>query len=138
MAVVQGQFVTTFVSGTASVVNQQTVHAGDAALQTEQTVENIAKLIAPENLVRHGLPGAGASLRDLAKLRVYVKRHEDYGACREVVERMLPGVPVLYLRADMCRPELLVEIEAVAFSPYRGRVLRRSESMNGKEHDAVS
>ena len=134
MAVVQGHFVTTLVSGTASIVNQQTVHPGDAARQTEQTIQNIAILIAPANFARHGLPGAGASLRDLAKLRVYVKRPEDYLVCREVVERMLPGVPVLYLRADVCRPDLLVEIEAVAFSSYGGSALRRRESLNEMKH----
>lgn len=118
MAVVQGHFVTTLVSGTASIVNAKTVHPGDIERQTEQTIDNVARLIAPENFARHGLPGAGATLRDIAKLRVYVKHQEDYEQCREVVERLLPRVPAIYLHADVCRPDLLVEIEAVAFSPY--------------------
>ena len=53
---------------------------------------------------------------DIAKIRVYVKHPEDYPACRAICERRLPGVPALYLHADVCRPDLLVEIEAVAFS----------------------
>ena len=60
----------------------------------------------------------GATLKDVAKLRVYVKHREDYPACRNVVEHHLPKVPALYLDADVCRPDLLVEIEAVAFVPY--------------------
>lgn len=116
MAVVQGHIVSTLVSGTASIVNSRTVHPGDIVRQTEQSLANIERLIAPENFARHGLPGAGATLRDVAKLRVYVKRSEDYDACREVCERRLPRVPVIYLQADICRPDLMVEIEAVAFS----------------------
>ncbi|MDA1273988.1 MAG: Rid family hydrolase [Verrucomicrobia bacterium] len=117
MAAVQGHFVSTLVSGTASIVNSRTCHPGDILRQTEQTLENIERLIAPENFARHGLPAAGATLSDIAKLRVYVKHPEDYEACREVCERRLPRVPAIYLRADICRPDLLVEIEAVAFSP---------------------
>ncbi len=118
MAVVQGHFVSTLVSGTASIVNSRTCHPGDIVRQTEQTIENIERLIAAENFARHGLSGAGATLRDVAKLRVYVKHERDYQPCREVCERRLPRVPAIYLHADICRPDLLVEIEAVAFSPF--------------------
>ena len=119
MAVVQGHFVSTLISGTASIVNARTCYFGDVVRQTEQTIDNIERLIAPENFERHGLAGAGATLRDIAKLRVYVKHQQDYEKCREVCERRLPRVPAIYLRADVCRPELLVEIEAVAFSPFK-------------------
>lgn len=118
MAVVQGSFVTTLVSGTASIVNSRTCHVGDIVRQTEQTIKNIERLIDRENFARHGMPGTGATLRDIAKLRVWVKRPQDYELCREVCERLLPRVPALYLQADVCRPDLLVEIEAVAFSPF--------------------
>jgi enamine deaminase RidA (YjgF/YER057c/UK114 family) len=120
MAVVQGHFITTLVSGTASIVDAKSVHIGDVARQTEQTLENIERLIAPENFTKHGMRGSGATLRDVAKLRVYVKHSEDYERCREVVEARLPNVPAIYLQADVCRPDLLVEIEAVAFSPFGG------------------
>lgn len=119
MAVVQGHFVSTLVSGTASIFNSKTCHPGDIVRQTEQTIENIERLIAPENFARHGLAGAGATLCDIAKLRVYVKNQEDYEKCREICERRLPRAPAIYLHADVCRPDLLVEIEAVAFSDFR-------------------
>jgi len=118
VAVVQGHFVSTLVSGTASILNSQTCHVGDIVRQTAQTIDNIERLIAPENFARHGLRGAGATLQDIAKLRVYVKYWQDYEKCRDVVERRLPRVPVIYLHADVCRPNLLVEIEAVAFSAF--------------------
>lgn len=116
MAAVIGDYVTTWISGTASIIDSTSVHLGDAARQTEQTIDNIQKLISHENFARHGVPGAGAQLTDLAKVRVYVKRAEDYEVCREVCERRLGSLPTIYAQADVCRPELLVEIEGAAFS----------------------
>jgi len=116
MAAVIGDYVTTWISGTASIVDSESVHLGDAAMQTEQTIDNIENLISRENFARHGVEGAGAELSDLAKVRVYVKRPEDYEACREVCERRFGSLPTIYALADVCRSELLVEIEGVAFS----------------------
>ena len=96
--------------------HSQTRHPGDAAKQTEETLDNIAALIAEENLARHGLPGLGTSLASLGFARVYIKRPEDYPAVRAVCEKRLGTLPTIYAIADVCRPELLVEIEGVAFS----------------------
>ena len=58
------------------------------------------------------------SLRDLAKIRVYLKRARDLAKCRRICEQRFGSVPAIYAVADVCRPELLVEIEGVAFSRY--------------------
>jgi enamine deaminase RidA (YjgF/YER057c/UK114 family) len=116
MAVAIGDYVTTWISGTASIVNSESVHRGDVARQTEQTIDNIEDLISRENFERHGMEGAGARLHDLAKVRVYLKRAEDYERCRAICERRFGPLPIIYAQADVCRPELLVEIEGVAFS----------------------
>lgn len=116
MALVLPDYLTTWISGTASIVNSEVIFPGCVIGQTEQTLDNIAALIAPENLATHGVKGAGATLRDLAKVRVYVKRAADYDACRAVCQRRLGNIPAVYVVADVCRPELLVEIEGVAFS----------------------
>lgn len=113
-----GDYVTTWVSGTASIVNSESCHLGDPEKQTEQTINNIERLISAENFARHGLKGAGTSLHDLAMVRVYVKRPEDLAKCQAVCERRLGAVPAIYVVAGVCRPELLVEIEGVAFSRY--------------------
>jgi hypothetical protein len=55
------------------------------------------------------------TLGDLALARVYLKRPEDYALVREICEKRLETTPILYLVGDVCRPELLVEIEAVAW-----------------------
>lgn len=120
MALVLGDYVTTWISGTASIVNSESCYPGDAGRQTEQTIDNIERLIAAENFAQHGIEGAGATLRDLAKVRVYLKRQEDFAVCRDVCRRRFGTVPAIYAVADVCRPELLVEIEGVAFSRYTG------------------
>lgn len=93
-----------FVSGTASVVGHASVHGGDPAAQLAETLNNIGALL------RH----AGAAATRLQQLRVYVRRPADAVALRSVIERVTEGrVPLLFLRGDICRAELLLEIEAV-------------------------
>lgn len=116
MVLVTPDYLTTWVSGTASIVNSEVCHPGDVVAQTELTIDNIATLMSAENFSRNGLPGGGAALSDLAKVRVYLKPGVDYAACRAVCERRLGNIPAIYVMADICRPELLVEIEGVAFS----------------------
>ena len=119
MALRAGDHVTTWISGTASIVNAETVHKGDVEKQTEQTLTNIERLIDADNFARLGWSDAGATLADLAKVRVYVKHHDDYEKCKAVCERRLGRIPAIYAQADVCRPDLLVEIEGVAFSPLK-------------------
>jgi enamine deaminase RidA (YjgF/YER057c/UK114 family) len=116
MAMRIGDHVTTWISGTASIVNSESMHVGDVEKQTEQTLTNIERLIDSANFERLGWKGAGATLDDLAKVRVYVKHHDDYEKCRAVCERRLGRIPAIYAQADVCRPDLLVEIEGVSFS----------------------
>jgi enamine deaminase RidA (YjgF/YER057c/UK114 family) len=116
MAVSCGQYTTTFISGTASITASETRHIGDAAAQANETLENISALVAEENLSRHGLPGLGTTLEGLGLLRVYVKHAEDYPAVRAVCEQRLGELPTIYAIGDVCRPDLLVELEGIAFS----------------------
>jgi enamine deaminase RidA (YjgF/YER057c/UK114 family) len=63
MALGLGHYITTWVSGTASIVDSESRFTGNVEGQTEQTIDNIERLIAPENFATHGLKGAGATLR---------------------------------------------------------------------------
>lgn len=116
MALSCGRFATIFISGTASITNEETQYIGDVVGQTHQTLDNIEALISEYNLARHGMPGLGTTLEGLAFARVYVKHKEDYPAVREVCEKRLGEIPTIYAVADVCRPELLVEIEGIAFA----------------------
>lgn len=116
MALVTNRYVITWISGTASIVDSESRYTEDAAAQTQQTIDHIERLISQENFARHGIRGTGATLKDLTKIRIYLKRAEDLAACRSICEQRFGSVPAIYLMADICRPELLVEIEGVAFS----------------------
>ena len=119
MAISCGTHATIFVSGTASITNSETRHIGDAVAQTDETIDNIEALISEGNLARHGLPGQGATIATLGCVRVYVKHQEDFVQIREACQERLGDVPAIYTIADVCRPDLLVEIEGIAFSRKR-------------------
>lgn len=91
---------TVFVSGTSSVVGHKTVHGGDVDAQLEETLRNISAV-----LVRAG----GANV---VAAKTYVRRAEDYPRIAARLREVFPAN--LYLEADICRADLLLEIEAVA------------------------
>lgn len=102
-----------FVSGTASIVGHRTVHRGDVVAQTRETVANLAAVLEQAARQGHG----PFSLADLS-CRVYVRDAGD-AAALAAIDRALrdaagPGVRPLFVHADVCRDDLLVEIEASA------------------------
>ena len=114
--VARGRSGIVFVSGTAAVLGQKSVGRRDVEAQTRTTVANITALAGKENLARAGLPlppDGGA----LSYLRVYVKRTADIPKVRRICERAFGPIPALYVRADICRPELLVELEGIKIIP---------------------
>jgi enamine deaminase RidA (YjgF/YER057c/UK114 family) len=124
MAITCGSYAMIFISGTASITAAETRHLGDAAAQAGETLDNIAALISEENLARHGLPGLGTTLAGMGLARVYIKRKEDYSRVRAICEERLGELPTIYAVADVCRPDLLVEIEGMALSRNVLAVLR--------------
>jgi len=99
-----------FISGTASIVGHRSIHVGDAAAQARETVANVNALIAAANLTA----GGGIYAPEALKYKVYVRHDRDLPAIRaELNAGLHAGHPITYLQADICRSELLVEIEAV-------------------------
>jgi chorismate lyase / 3-hydroxybenzoate synthase len=99
-----------FISGTASIVGHETIHCGDVAAQTRETMANIDALLDEANRVVGSGRYSGAGLH----LKVYVRRPDDLPTIKAALSRILsPATQVLYLQADVCREDLLVEIEAV-------------------------
>jgi chorismate lyase/3-hydroxybenzoate synthase len=106
-----GPDATLFISGTASIVGHATLHVGDVRAQTHETLDNIEALLG-EVSTRN--PGMAGSLSQLP-LKVYVRDAADLSAVREVImQRLGPRARCHYLQATVCRPDLLVEIEACA------------------------
>ncbi len=101
------------VSGTASITGAESRHLGDVAAQTHQTLDNIEALISESNLSAHGLPGHGARLDDLVQARIYLKQPADAPVMCSLIEERLPGLSTIQTQADICRSELLVEIEGI-------------------------
>ena len=104
-----------FISGTASIVGHQSMHLGDVRRQTEESLTNLAA-VRDAASERAGRPIAAG---DMA-YTVYVRHAADLPVIREVFERAVgPDSPAardaIYLNADICRAELLVEIEAHGF-----------------------
>jgi enamine deaminase RidA (YjgF/YER057c/UK114 family) len=102
-----------FISGTASIVGYETIHPGDVRAQTRETLANLDALVREANRV---VGGERYSLDGL-KFKVYVRRPQDLEAIEAALAASLhPAAPILYLQADVCREELLVEIEATGES----------------------
>lgn len=102
-----------YVAGTASILGHETVHVGDIEKQTRVTLDNISHLISETNLSTYGVE-RGYQLADLRTIKVYVRRKEDVPAVREMCEEVFsPTAEVAFLNVDICRSDLLVEIEGV-------------------------
>ncbi|SIQ61328.1 Enamine deaminase RidA, house cleaning of reactive enamine intermediates, YjgF/YER057c/UK114 family [Aromatoleum tolulyticum] len=99
-----------FVSGTASIVGHETLHPGDVVAQTAESFRNIAAVLAEAR--RADPAGNGLAFGDLA-YKVYVRNPGDLDAVRACFRAHVgDAVPVVYVQADVCRDDLLVEIEA--------------------------
>ncbi len=100
------------ISGTASINERgESIHIGDFRAQTRRTFENITKLLESE----------GATWKDIVRTTCYLRDIErDYAAFNEertafYAEQGLDPLPASTgIQAILCRPELLVEIEAIA------------------------
>ncbi len=107
-----GKFVLLLISGTASIDEQgKTVHVGDLRAQTRRTFENITRLLESE----------GATWKDIVRTTCYLRDIErDYQAFNEersafYGEQGLNPLPASTgIQAILCRPDLLIEIEAIA------------------------
>lgn len=99
---------TIYISGTAAITGEESMNSDNAAEQAARTMEIMDRLVSRENIP---VPCNGAHY-DL--LRVYVKHRSDIEAVKEYMELHYPDASKHYLIADVCRPELLVEIEGIA------------------------
>jgi chorismate lyase/3-hydroxybenzoate synthase len=105
---------TLFISGTSSIVGHRSLHIGDTAAQTRETLANIEALLAEANRTA---PGAHFALGAFA-LKVYVRRPADLPVIQgELATALAAGARAIYLQADICRQDLLVEIEATGMCP---------------------
>lgn len=100
------------ISGTASIDEAgKSIHIGDFRAQTRRTFANITALLASEGATWHDIVRTSCYMRDIDR---------DYDAFNEertafYREQGLDPLPASTgIQAKLCRPELLIEIEAIA------------------------
>ena len=99
---------TIYISGTAAIKGEDSLSLDSTAAQTAETMQIIKQLVAPEN--------SPIAIKESAYtlLRVYIKNGKDALEAIKFIEENFPDTPKHYLEADVCRPELLVDIEGTA------------------------
>lgn len=104
------------ISGTASIVGHETLHAGDVVAQVDESLRNVQAVVDAANA------SAGEPLFAVERLRMkaYVRHVSDAEAVRGQLQRRLPATPVPLVRADICRADLLFEIEAAGSAALQG------------------
>jgi chorismate lyase/3-hydroxybenzoate synthase len=107
---------TLFISGTASILGHETVYPASVSLQTRETLVNIRTVIAQAALKGFAPVDFATGLA----LKVYVRHAEDFAEVVNIIQEEF-GKPaeLIVLQADICRADLLVEIEAVCWGHAR-------------------
>src|SRR5580658_2915527 len=120
-----GGVVILLISGTASIdENGVSVHIGDFPAQLRRTLDNITGLLQAEGATWHDIVRTTCYLRDID--RDYVQFNEERTAFyREQGLNPLPASTGI--QAKLCRPELLVEIEAIAMFRASGNAVGSEE-----------
>lgn len=96
-----------YVSGTLALgADGKLVGAGDVRAQTRHVLESIKSVLA----------AAGGRMSDIAFNQIFLKDLADYAAMNEVYREYFPSnPPARYcIRADLVKPEFLVEIASTA------------------------
>lgn len=103
-----------FIAGTASVVGHTSRHAGRPAEQTRETLNNL------RTLLEHADAFQGSTRTDSIRhgaFKVYVRNPAHLCSIRQTIEdSFLASSRLLFLQGDLCREDLLVEIEGLVTS----------------------
>ena len=104
-----------FISGTAGIVGHRSMHVGDVARQTQESMDNITAVMQAANEVALTQPYQLCEF----SYRVYIRFAEDFVPVKATIEQALgqslvAPAAIVYIQADICRSDLLVEIEAAA------------------------
>ncbi|MDO8291646.1 MAG: hypothetical protein Q7T29_02070 [Gallionella sp.] len=108
----QGDSPTLFISGTASILGHDTVHPESVILQTRETLANIRAVIDQADKQGFKFAGFGTGMA----LKAYVRHTEHLNVVRDIIHAEW-GVlhELVVLQADICRTDLLLEVEAVCW-----------------------
>jgi chorismate lyase/3-hydroxybenzoate synthase len=100
-----------YISGTASIVGHESCHDGNPREQLGETLQNIRSLLAH---AQHAGRVNYGSLTNLSSMKIYIRHEQHFRQIRHILERHISReIPTLYLQGDICRSDLLLEIEAI-------------------------
>ncbi len=100
-----------FISGTASIIGEETIGIGDHEKQTEITIQHLNALQRDRNLKEY-FRSVELSNKEYVYLRVYVKNIDDMTKVKKLCKAFFDeSVPMAFVLADVCRDNLLLEIE---------------------------
>jgi hypothetical protein len=105
------------IGGTASIRGEESLHLGDPSAQTSETLKNLASLICTASGLDWKLfqNRIHLCLNQFRELRIYYLNDDCLEVLRPLLARAFPGREnIELLQAELCRRELLVEIEGVA------------------------
>lgn len=91
------------ISGTAAVIGHASAHQDDVGAQLDETLLNLEALLVSAGMAK--------GFDTQSPLKAYVRNTGDAMRVRAFLQHRLPGVPVLLLHGDICRSELLMEID---------------------------
>jgi chorismate lyase/3-hydroxybenzoate synthase len=98
-------------AGTASILGERSVHLNNLDRQLSESVENLRTLVHKAQ----GTCNPPATLNAFVDLRVYHARREDAALVQSTIRGLIPSATSLkVVRAELCRSNLLVEIEGIA------------------------
>ena len=98
------------VSGTASIVGHASVHAGDLPAQIDETCRNLEAILRKQPLAK-SVGSSGFPPNTL--FRAYVRPGVDHCLIERHLRRRYGDVACMFVTAEICRRELLLEIEAI-------------------------
>ena len=102
-----------FISGTASIVGHASVHIGNVSAQTRETITNLRTLIDQASFINGAFAGNGNRLM----LKAYLRQPEYLPIVQEQLRMTFgPTMEAIYLQADICRSDLLLEVEGLCIS----------------------
>lgn len=101
-----------FISGTAAILGQYTINESDINIQTNLTIDNILALVASSNLLKYNIE-TNSKMPVCKLLRAYVKRKDDAIIVEQICKLKFNNTAINVVISDVCRDNLLVEIEGV-------------------------
>lgn len=103
---------TLIISGTAAILGQESVGKNDVAKQTLVTIENISK-VTDKKRIDQMIGRSDPYPIEYSSIRVYIKDKDDFETIKSICLIHFPLTPIIFIEADLCRDDLLVEMEAV-------------------------